>query len=375
MENKGKYCKYISEVNPTKFISRTDVKGYKPSEVNHYDYRDNVEAPHFMEVHIRGTDRSSVGEAYGIGQLAEFPNPSIYYSAFYKSTPHRSWPNSHLDYEIYGWISVNHDNIDDVGGTYYTWLGEGEQAEAYVINKPTIILIPPKVVHKPSYTKEVHGPYMSLALLDSPLQAIIPSREILPPGFENVQSEGWIPPVPKPKAKRKYGKYFSEINVRDLPVYPAHKGKLARVMYYDGSYNAETPFSLDCHLIYGSGLGFGLGDAKKLPVLSNGKSDETSSYEPFLPHRHPYYQTFSFSPTDTEHFPDLGGTVEFWIGEGDEAEKYIITKATNVLIPKHTVHLPLYVREVHKPFTILTILDSSMWAGCWAEKFPPDFKL
>jgi hypothetical protein len=64
--------------------------------------------------------------------------------------------------------------------------------------------------------------------------------------------------------------------------------------------------------------------------------------------------------------PDLGGTVEFHIGEGREQEVFTITKATTVLIPRDTVHLPLYIKEVHKPFAILTVLDSPIWAGVWA---------
>jgi hypothetical protein len=275
-------------------------------------------------------------------------------------------------------MSLDPDHLDDIGATLHTWMGGGEEAELYVIDKPTTILAPPASLGALQYIVESHGrPGMVLVLPDNPLEATVFSKD-LPPGFDNFMKPGWKPPkvAPTPKGKGKYGKYFSEINVKDLPVYPAHKGKLARIMYYDAVYNSESPHCIDCHLVYEAGVGFGLpGGEKKLPVFSNGEADHTSSYEPLLPHKHPFYQTFTFSPTDRDNFPDLGGTVEFWIGEGEEAEQHIITKASTALVPKHTVHLPLYVREVHRPFTIATVLDTPLWIGTYTQKFPKSFKL
>jgi hypothetical protein len=197
------------------------------------------------------------------------------------------------------------------------------------------------------------------------------------PGEEDYKGEKWVAPkvAPKRPGEGKYGKYYSEINVKGLPVYPNHQGKLARVMYYDGGNNPEAPHCIDVHLIYEAGMGFGLGDAGKLPLLPNGETDQTTSYEPLLPHKHPYNQTYSFNPTVKDNYPDLGGTVEFWMGEGEEAEQFTITKATTILVPKNTVHLPLYVREVRNPFTIVTVLDTPLWIGCYTQKIPAGFKL
>jgi hypothetical protein len=217
-----------------------------------------------------------------------------------------------------------------------------------------------------------------LIICDNPLEAIVPGRELrIPePGSEDYKGEKWVAPTDKPTpiGKGKYGKYYSEINIKALPVYPNHKGKLARVMYFDGCNNPEAPHVIDCHLVYEAGIGFGLGDADKVPLLPNGETDQTTSYEPLLPHKHPYCQTYTFSPAVRESYPDLGATVEFWMGEGEEAEQYIITKATTILVPKNVVHLPLYVREVRRPFTILSILDTPLWVGCYTQKFPAGFK-
>jgi hypothetical protein len=272
-------------------------------------------------------------------------------------------------------------------------MGDGEDAELYVIDKPTTQLVPVATIGSLSYAVESHGkPGLMLIICDNPLEAIVPSLDMIPPGiknanaplreikipgFEKYGTDNWMPPKvkPTPQGKGKYGKYYSEIDVKGLPVYPAHKGKIARIMYYDGCCNPEAPKCIDCYLVYGSGIGFGLGDTRKLPVLPNGETDQVSSYEPLLPHKHPFCQTYTFSPTDKDNYPDLGGVVEFWMGEGEKAEKHVITKAMTVLVPKNTVHLPLYVREMRKPFSIITVLDTPMWVGCYTDKLPIDFKL
>jgi len=359
-----RYSRYINEVNPVKFMSYPDDKGKKISELNHYDYRDNLEAPHFMETNILGGGLGGVG----IGASIRFTDPRIYYSGLYQTTPHKGLPNIRLYYQTRSFISLDPEHPDDIGVTMHSWMGEGKDAELHVIDKPTTQLIPAGVLAKPIYAVNIHGkPGMVQNTSDNPLEAVV-WRETYPAGFKKSPEGKWVPPEvdPLPKGSGKWSRYINEIDVKNLPVYASHKGKAARVMFYDGSVNPEAPHCIDCHLIYGAGMGFGLGDTRKLPLLANGLTDECSSYEPLLPHRHPFYQTYSFSPANNDHLPDLGGTVEFSIGEGSDQETYTITKATTILIPRDTVHLPLYVKEVHQPFTILTVLDSPIWAGVWA---------
>jgi hypothetical protein len=214
---------------------------------------------------------------------------------------------------------------------------------------------------------------MNIVVLDSPLFQFMPSRRILPPGFENVNEAGWVPPRSN-EGRHKYDYCYSAVDVNDLPAYPAHKGKISRAMYFDRNINLAAPHCLDVYLVHGAGTGFGLGDAKVVPDRADGRSDEFSSYEPLKPHVHAHGQTYSFIGTDKEHLEDLGGTVEFWIGEGKEAEKHTITSAATVLVPKDVVHLPLYIKEVHRPFVLAIVLDSPVWAGCWSLEFPRDYK-
>jgi hypothetical protein len=354
----------------------------KSDECYHYDYRDNDECPHFIEGHVRSSpgvaEISNTGK-YMLGRKRQqFPiDPRIYYYHGYRAFPKISFPMSNINTWTVSYLSVDPNHPDDIGGTFCGWVGEGEAAELHSVDKPTTYLHPLDTPGGPGYVEELHGPGMQLIVADSPLAASVPARRRLPPGFENCEDEGWKSPKvkPLPKGSGKYAKDYSEIDVKGLPVYSSFRDKITRVMFYDGSYNANAPHSIDCHLIYGSGAGFGLGQEKILPLWPNGQSDENSSYEPFLPHKHPFYQTFSFIGTSLDKFPDLGGMVEFWIGEGEDAEKYIITKPTTILVPKHTVHLPMYIREVRRPFVVATILDAPIWAGLFTSKFPTGFKL
>jgi len=51
------------------------------------------------------------------------------------------------------------------------------------------------------------------------------------------------------------------------------------------------------------------------------------------------WSTMSFFSTEPDE-PGLGGKVEFWMGEGKEAEKYIIEQTTTILIPRTRYIIP-----------------------------------
>ena len=365
----GKYDRLFHQVNPNKFRSGGPDDTKKYPDIYHFDYRDNVEAPHFIECGFS----LKAGKTSHIGGISEFPHPTVYYSSFYRSDHRRQFPNRHPTIETTSLISIDPEHPETLGGTFWHWLGEGEDAEVHIFKRPTTLLVPQDTVHLPQYSEEIHAPVMNFVVLDSPLFEFMPSRRILPPGFEKAGEEGWVPP----KSNTGRGKYdfcYSTPDMKSFPVYPAHKGKISRVMYFDRNINVAAPHCMDMYLIYGAGAGFGLGDAKMVADWADGRSDEFSSYEAFKPHVHTYSQTYSFISTDQQNLEDLGGTVEFWIGEGKEAEKHTITSAATLLIPKDVVHLPMYVKEVHRPFVLAIVLDSPVWSGAWSVEFPSGFK-
>ncbi len=341
MSKQKKYESLICEKPVADFVDSPRNQG-KNIPVLFYDSRHNPESPFLIEWNLR----YGPGGGAGDGTPEEFLNPSFY------PVPDRGWPHKHPYYETFNFMGTDPDHPDELCGTHEFWLGEGEEAEQFLWTKPTTILVPPNTTHLPTIIREARRPYISLTLFNGPLwlPAWVPK---VPSGFK---SEGGYDYTAK---QTKYGKYASVMNVEDLKDPPSHAGKSKTVLHYDYYNNNESPFYIHCRLINGSGIAFGVGDSAQFPKF---------------PHKHPCYEIFSFASTDPEHLYDLGATVEFWLGEGDDAEEYIITKPTTIIVPKHVAHLPIYVRETHHPFMMATVLASPLWGGIWVEKLPPAFK-
>jgi hypothetical protein len=72
------------------------------------------------------------------------------------------------------------------------------------------------------------------------------------------------------------------------------------------------------------------------------------------PHSHAFNEVFVFLGSSREDPDDLGGEVEFWLGEGKDTEKYIFTTSTAIFVPKGLVHLPMIFRKIKRPFLLVT---------------------
>lgn len=73
------------------------------------------------------------------------------------------------------------------------------------------------------------------------------------------------------------------------------------------------------------------------------------------PHRHDCNELFLFLGTDPENPNDLGAEVEFWMGEGKDLEKIKVNTTSMIFVPKGLLHLPLYCRNVKRPFLHVTV--------------------
>ena len=67
-------------------------------------------------------------------------------------------------------------------------------------------------------------------------------------------------------------------------------------------------------------------------------------------HAHEFDQFLIFVGGDTSNMVDLGGEVELTLSEdGINKEKFVITEATNVFIPKGLYHCPLNFKKINDP--------------------------
>lgn len=85
--------------------------------------------------------------------------------------------------------------------------------------------------------------------------------------------------------------------------------------------------------------------------------------------------SFSSGPTPHDTL-NLGGEVEFWLGEGDEAEKFVSTKPIGAWVPGGVVHNPTYIRRADRPIMWVVIALTSEYAGkMHIAPLPPGFRL
>lgn len=73
------------------------------------------------------------------------------------------------------------------------------------------------------------------------------------------------------------------------------------------------------------------------------------------PHKHDCEEMFLFLSTNKDDPNDLGADIEFWMGEGDEAEKLTFSTSSLVFIPKNLGHMPIVYKNVKKPILLVII--------------------
>jgi len=73
------------------------------------------------------------------------------------------------------------------------------------------------------------------------------------------------------------------------------------------------------------------------------------------PHSHEFDELFVFLGNNSKDPDDLGGEVEFWLGEKEDTEKYNFTTSTSIFVPKGLVHLPMIFKNVKRPFLLVTV--------------------
>ena len=145
-------------------------------------------------------------------------------------------------------------------------------------------------------------------------------------------------------AETKYGKYIVtdlKQNIAEAswtnPIQTAARGRGGRLLFLDGE------------LVPGA---FYVETAWSFPQKT-GQEPRTVAE----PHKHDYDEVLGMFGTDTEDPYDLGGEVEFWLGD----EKHILTRSCIIFIPSGLMHSPLVYRKVNKPIFNFTTHGGKMY--------------
>jgi hypothetical protein len=87
-------------------------------------------------------------------------------------------------------------------------------------------------------------------------------------------------------------------------------------------------------------------------------------------HKHSVPEILYFIGGNPMNFKDFGAEAEFTIGEGPEAETYVITTTTWVYVPANLMHCPLNFKRVDKPIMFGHIMIASSYDATIVGKNP-----
>lgn len=77
------------------------------------------------------------------------------------------------------------------------------------------------------------------------------------------------------------------------------------------------------------------------------------------PHKHDYEEIFLFLGTNPKDTTDLGGEVEFCVGEGKDLEKITFNTSSSIWIPPNVAHFPQFFRNVKRPIMCVVIMPNA----------------
>lgn len=73
------------------------------------------------------------------------------------------------------------------------------------------------------------------------------------------------------------------------------------------------------------------------------------------PHKHNAEEIFMFLGTNKDDPDDLGAEIEFWMGEGEEAEKLEFSTSSLIYVPRNVTHMPIVYKNVKKPVLVVIV--------------------
>jgi len=270
-----------------------------------------------------------------------------------------------------------YDNLV-LGGEVEFWLGEGEDAQKFIAKTPTAEWVPRDMAHNPHYFSKIDSrdrPIIMMAIAMTPKYSLTPDTfrmTPLPPAFsfEKVGQEQ--------AGKGLYTEYVNELKFATDRIFPWMRGKAAvPTLMFDRTIYPGANIWVEIFHVYAGGTGVGI-PLLEPPLIMDIKMDgvDTSEMAKGGGHAHDFDELFLFFGTDPHDTLNLGGEVEFWLGEGDEAEKFVSTKPMGAWVPGGVVHNPVYFRRVDRPIMWVVIALTSEYAGKMRiTQLPPGFRL
>ncbi|MBA7669033.1 hypothetical protein ES703_77159 [subsurface metagenome] len=359
----GKYAKYVNELRLWTELIRPSYRGKMADFSLIFDQKVFPEAKIWVETF----------HAYAPGSGVMVPGelPIIIEG---REVPDDGGQHAHPDFdELFLFFGSNPHDVLTLGGEVEFWLGEGEDAQKFIAKTPTAEWVPRNVAHNPHYFSKVNSremPIIEMAIAMTPTYSLAPgaSRSIpLPPdfSFEKVGQEQ--------KGKGLYTKYVNEVKFATDRLFPYQRGMVAvPTLMFDKTTYPGAKIWVEIFHVYAAGAGIGLPSLEPTIIKGRGAGGTEGGG-----HAHNFDELFLFVGLDPHDTLNLGGEVEFWLGEGNEAEKFVITKATAEWVPANVAHNPHYFKRVDRPFLMVVIAMTPEYdvGGMRFTPLPPDFRI
>ena len=358
----GKYSRYVNDLRLWTELIRPSYRGKIADFSLIFDQKVFPEAKIWVEnFHIY---------APGSGVMIPGELPMLVNG---REVPVDGGQHKHPDFdELFLFFGSNPHDVLSLGGEVEFWLGEGDDAQKFIANTPTAEWVPRGVAHNPHHFTRVDNPaqpIIEMAIAMNPGYDLDAAMDIgpLPPAF-SMEKTGQEQP-----GKGLYTEYVNEIKFATDRLFPSHYGKIAApTLMFDKNIYPGAKIWVEIFHVYAAGAGIGV--PSLLPYVFPG--GVTGGAEGGG-HAHDFDELFLFIGLDPHDTLNLGGEVEFWLGEGDKAEKFVTTKATAEWVPAGVVHNPHYFKRVDRPFLMVVIAMTSEYdtGDMRSTPLPPGFKL
>jgi hypothetical protein len=148
-------------------------------------------------------------------------------------------------------------------------------------------------------------------------------------------------------AKAKYADLVQPLRLWTELVRPSFRGKMADFsVLYDEKVQPKTKCWVEIFYAYAPGAGAAPGP---LPALWEGKPMHKPGQKHGQHSHRDYDELFMFIGSDPADNTRLGGEVEFWLGTGADAQKFVFSDPTAAWVPRGMPHNPWVITKVSDP--------------------------
>ena len=257
--------------------------------------------------------------------------------------------HSHNDFdEVYFFYGTDPADNTRLGGRVEMWLGQGEEAQKFIMEDPTAVFVPKGLAHNPWIVTKVNDARHPLLITtvaltkDYSLGPEAVTNYPYPPAFSSD-----LIGAPQP-GKGKYTELVNRLTLSQDIYITQLAGRVCTPNLMFDDKVCRAPLWAEFFLVYAGGTGIGV------PSLVEAARGDSMSYWDFskgMQHHQTYDEVFLYLPTDPHDTLSLGGEAVFYLA--DEGHSFTVPSA--VYVPGTVLHNPQYFKRVERPYYVIVL--------------------